>query len=108
MPTELEMKLQIPDDSTAERILADKMVTDHLSSEIKSTQMKSFYFDTPANTLSKLRWSLRLRHEGEYSVLSLKTSPAGVSGDLFSRNEWQCFSDSVESGIVNLVEQGAP
>ena len=34
MPTELEMKLQIPDDSTAERILADKMVTDYLSSEL--------------------------------------------------------------------------
>lgn len=108
MPTELEMKLQIPDDSTAEKIFADKMVTDHLSSEIKSTQMKSFYYDTPTNTLSKLRWSLRLRNEGDISVLSLKTSSVGVSGDLFSRNEWQCLSNSVESGIENLVEQGAP
>lgn len=108
MPTELEMKLQIPDDSTAERILADKMVTDYLSSELKLTKMKSIYYDTPTNTLSKLRWSLRLRHEGDYSVLSLKTASVSVSGDLFSRSEWQCPSDSVESGIESLVEQGAP
>ena len=35
MPTELEMKLRIPSVTVADRILSDKMVTDHLASESK-------------------------------------------------------------------------
>ena len=108
MPTELEMKLRIPSVTVADRILSDKMVTDYLASEIKTTPMVSRYYDTETSALLDLRWSLRLRQEGEKSVLSLKTSSADVSGDLFVRKEWQVLSDTVEDGVPLLVEQGAP
>jgi len=108
MPTELEMKLHISDDSTAEKILADPMVTGYMSNGIKHTQMTSVYYDTPSNTLSNLRWSLRLRREGDISVVSLKTSAVDLTGYLFSRNEWQCICSTIKEGIPLLVEQGAP
>jgi triphosphatase len=108
MPTELEMKLRIPSVTVADRILSDKMVTDYLASEIKTTPMVSRYYDTETSALLDLRWSLRLRQEGEKSVLSLKTSSADVSGDLFVRKEWQVLSDTVEDRVPLLVEQGAP
>ena len=69
MPTELEMKLRIPSVTVADRILSDKMVTDYLASEIKTTPMVSRYYDTETSALLDLRWSLR-RQEGEKSVLS--------------------------------------
>lgn len=108
MPIELEMKLQIPDDSTAGKILADPMLTAYMPYGIKKTQMTSFYYDTPNNSLSKSCWSLRLRKEGDISVASLKTSAVEVTGHLFSRNEWQCKSNTIEEGVPLLVEQGAP
>ncbi len=108
MPTELEMKLHIPNDTVAEQIFSDPMVAEYISTDIKLTEMTSMYYDTPAGALSNLRWSLRLRKEGDVSVASLKTSSVDITGYFFSRNEWQSVSPTIKAGIPLLVEQGAP
>lgn len=108
MPTEIEMKLHIPDDGTAEKIMNDPMVTESLSTTVRQTPMYSIYYDTADGALSDRRWSLRLRKEGDVFVASLKTNSIDYTGYLFSRNEWQCICPTIEKGIPLLIEQGAP
>lgn len=108
MPVELELKLRIPNDSTADKIFSDEMVLDFLSGDIRNTQMISYYYDTPANALSSLRWSLRKRQEGEVSVVAMKTSAVDVTNLLISRNEWEVPSDDIRQAIPMLINEGAP
>ncbi len=108
MPTELEMKLAIPNTQTAERIFEDPMVSENISGDIKTTPMSSVYYDTPGNALSTLRWSLRIRYENGNPIVSLKTPSVDVTGYMFSRNEWQVCCADIDKALPMLVDRGAP
>ncbi len=108
MPLEVEMKLAIPEDVTPEDLFSDPMVTEVTRTLIKTTHMFSRYYDTEDGALSARHWTLRLRREGEQSVLCCKTAVSEVAAGLFSRGEWQVYSDDVRAGIPLLVAEGAP
>jgi len=61
--------------------------------------METTYYDTPEDTLSTRRYTLRKRLENGISVCTLKTPAAG-----FGRCEWEVLSDSIESAIPELCK----
>ena len=108
MPLEVEMKLAIPGNVSPEDLFADPMVIEACRSERETIHMLSRYYDNENGDLSARRWTLRLRQEGERTVLCCKTSTEGLAAGLFRRGEWQIFCDDVRSGIPLLVAEGAP
>ena len=66
-------------------------------------QMETTYFDTPSRSLSERRVTLRLRMENGVSVCTVKTPLPGNA-----RGEWECHSDSIEDGLGQLLQLGAP
>lgn len=108
MPVEVEMKLAIPDDRTAEELFCDPEIAELFYGEPIVTHMFSRYFDTKNGALSERRWTLRLRREGDRSVVTCKTDSVDVEAGLFSRGEWQVYADDVIEGARMLVEEGAP
>lgn len=108
MPVEVEMKLAIPDDETANEIFSDAAINEMFWGEPKTTHMLSRYYDTTSGSLSARRWTLRLRREGDRKVVTCKTASVDVVAGLFSRGEWQVYADDVMEGARLLVEEGAP
>lgn len=66
-------------------------------------KMKTTYFDTPTQTLSSRKWTLRQRMENGVAVCTLKTPGAGNA-----RGEWEVPCDNIESALEKLCEKGAP
>jgi inorganic triphosphatase YgiF len=108
MPIEMEMKLRIPNDLAAQRIFEDPMILNYMSGNIVQTPMTSRYYDTSANALSALRWSLRMRKEGDNSVVAMKTSAVDVTNLLIARNEWEYPCEDIYEAIPHLIGEGAP
>jgi len=108
MPVELEIKLNVTDQSVASQLFSDPTVEQYLYGEISETPMLSRYYETFSGAMNAKKWSLRLRREGEKNVASLKTSSRDLTGYVFSRNEYEVFSDTIEQAIPLLVDEGAP
>ena len=71
--------------------------------DFSSISMETTYYDTPSQTLRNLHWTLRRRMENGRSVCTLKTPlPDG------SRGEWETEAESIEAGIPELCNLGAP
>lgn len=62
--------------------------------------MTTSYYDTRDGALSRRKWTLRRRMEGERSVCTLKT-PAGDS----CRGEWEVECAAIEDAVPLLAEQ---
>ena len=109
MSTEIEIKMKIPNRSTAQRILADPQVAAHQMGPAETLAMRSVYYDTPSHQLMKWEWALRMRQEGTDSVVTLKTQqePDALPG-LFVRKEWQTQGENVYLAVEELVRLGAP
>lgn len=105
MALELEYKLQLPSPECLEQILSSPEISELLESPFREISMKTTYYDSEANTFSRLHWTLRHRIEGSESVVCLKT-PGALSR---SRNEWQVFAPALnEDSICALIREGAP
>jgi inorganic triphosphatase YgiF len=61
------------------------------------TEMTTSYYDTPDGDLSRLRWTLRHRREGDSHICTLKT-PADESG----RSEYETHCDDIRDAIPRL------
>ena len=107
MSTEIEIKLRLPDERTAGRVMEDARVRAGLMTPFSETEMKSVYYDTAAGDIAERKWSLRVRLEGGVPVASLKTLGQQENG-LFSRSEWQVGAETIEQAIPLLIAQGAP
>ena len=71
--------------------------------DFSSISMETTYYDTPAQALRRLHWTLRRRLENGRSVCTLKTPlPDG------SRGEWELEADTIEAAIPELCNLGAP
>ena len=66
-------------------------------------EMETTYYDTPGNTLSGRRFTLRRRLENGISICALKTP-----GDGFGRGEWEVEAATIETAIPALCKLGAP
>ena len=108
MALEIESKLLVPDLITAEKIKADPKIKAYMQESWRGQDMSASYYDTPAHTLTRLHWALRLRRAGEESVATLKTPYEGECLGLAARNEWECPAADVREAIPRLVAQGAP
>ena len=107
MSTEIEIKLRLPDERTAERVMEDARVRACLMTPFSEADMKSVYYDTAAGDISERKWSLRIRLEKGIPVAALKTLGQQENG-LFSRSEWQTGAETIEQAIPLLIVQGAP
>ena len=74
-----------------------------LHRNIREISMNSTYYDTPDNALSARKWTLRLRKEGENSVVTMKTA-----GDGKTRGEWEYEAENLTNAAENLAKLGAP
>ena len=108
MATEIEMKLRVPSKEILDKVLTDPELTQYMKDDYHIRRMRSTYYDTPDGILGQRKWTLRLRDEGGHLVAAFKT--ANMSDDIgfFTRNEWQCSTDSIQNAIPMLIEQGAP
>lgn len=108
MATEIEMKLSVPDRQTLLEVLNDPELTQYMKDDYHTRHMRSTYYDTADGVLSQRKWTLRLRDEGGNLVAAFKTANTSDDIGFFTRNEWQCNTDSIENAIPMLIEQGAP
>ena len=65
--------------------------------------METVYYDSPAGTLSSLRWTLRRRLENGISVCALKTPTTGTG-----RGEWEVEKEDILEAIPELCKLGCP
>ena len=66
--------------------------------DFSSISMETTYYDTPAQALRRLHWTLRRRLENGRSVCTLKTPlPDG------SRGEWELEADTIEAATRTLA-----
>ena len=85
---ETELKLQIMQSDVAEKILADPWIRQLIMPGSERTiEMDSLYFDTIDGDLNRQRATLRIRQEGNHSVLTIKTGGKAMAG-LHQRLEW--------------------
>ena len=95
MATELEWKFAATESGFA---ALEKCYKEVLS----PIRMETTYFDTPDQSLSARRWTLRRRLENGVSVCTVKT-PAGSA-----RGEWEVEAPSIEEAIPRLLALGCP
>ncbi len=97
MGREFELKYAAENPSVLEDICT------FLHRNVRKIPMKSTYYDTPDNALSARKWTLRLRKEGELSVVTMKTA-----GDGKTRGEWEYEAENLTNAAEKLVGLGAP
>lgn len=97
MGREFELKYTAEKPSVLEDICA------FLQGNVRETPMKSTYYDTSGGDLAARKWTLRLRKEGESSVVTMKTA-----GDGKTRGEWEYKAENVTNAGEKLVKLGAP
>lgn len=71
--------------------------------DYRSYRMETTYYDTPDFALSDRRITLRRRLENDQSVCTVKTPVSG-----YGRGEWECCSEDIHQGIIELCKLGAP
>lgn len=103
MATELEVKLVVEDLQLLDCILCDVTVREKMAKPFCYLPMQTTYFDTPDGALSARRWMLRVRQEGETSVVTMKTATEG-----YVRGEWNVEAETLEDALEPLVSLGAP
>ena len=71
--------------------------------DYRQFEMETTYFDTADFALSDRHITLRRRMENGVAVCTVKTPTAGLG-----RGEWECRSEDIEVGILELCKLGAP
>lgn len=107
MATEVEIKLRIPSELIAGRIMKDSRVCECMITDFEKTEMDATYYDNAAGEMSKMHCSLRIRRENGVTVACCKMSQS-IEDALFSRNEWQTRAENWDEAIPKLIELGAP
>lgn len=109
MALEAEIKLRIPQERVADRLLEDARVRAALKTPFESAHLDAVYYDMPDGALSKRRLSLRMRKENGVSVVCVKGPGRSDAGEgVFCREEWQAKADTIEQAVPMLIEAGAP
>lgn len=80
----------------------------HLTlTEGESIEMRAQYYDTTDRLLRARKIGLRMRSENGKGVCCLKLRDAASDG-LHAREEYECAAATLEDGLRQLVQQGAP
>ncbi len=103
MGIELEVKLAVNDLQLLDCILCGAAVREKMTGPYRYVPMQTTYFDTADAQLAGRRWMLRVRAEGQTSVVTMKTAADG-----YARGEWSVTGAYLDEAIAPLIEQGAP
>jgi len=114
MPTEIELKLAVPDVALA----AVAAWLDANGKPCGETTLLNVYFDTPERKLAQSRAALRLRRKGDRWLQTLKTAGKSAGG-LAARHEWEMevsgealdlsrFPDDARAVLTPLAARLAP
>lgn len=105
MGKELEYKLAVPEERSAEAILKDAILRALPSDGWQERHMQTTYYDSPDCRFSGQLWTLRHRMEGTESIVCVKTP----TEDFHTRGEWQIKADCLnDDAITQLILAGAP
>ncbi|MGI5935606.1 MAG: inorganic triphosphatase [Oscillospiraceae bacterium] len=110
MPTEVEIKINIPDKSVISRIQQEEYVTRFVRDGFHVEEMHTIFYDTPDWDLCREQFMLRMRSSGQTGCLSLKHGcvSKGGSPGLCIRRKWVCTTTEIETAIESLLNAGAP
>lgn len=103
MGREFEIKLEVSDLHLLDCILCDRRIAEKMAAPYRYVKMQTTYFDTDDGFLAARRWMIRVRKEGERSVVTMKTAAEG-----HSRGEWEVEGEYLHESIEKLVPLGAP
>ena len=99
-PTEVELKLWVaPEDINA--VLKSPRFADSLHDPTRET-LDSIYFDSKDRFLRDHGLTLRVRHDGEKRVQTIKSADAGVG--LFERSEWEQTIEADQPDISGVKD----
>jgi len=95
---ETELKLSPATREQAERVFSDPEVAPYLSAS-RVINMETTYYDTAEGALREIRWTLRLRREGNRTLCTLKGPVEGLS-----RPELEQEAESIGEGATLLLQ----
>jgi triphosphatase len=87
MAREVELKLEVPPDA-AQRVADLPWLRELASGPARQEQLVSVYFDTAKQKLHAHGLSLRVRHQGDKRLQTIKLENKGAAGG-FGRDEWE-------------------
>ncbi len=88
MPREVEFKLEIDRND----IEAVTRTAARIGAVAGTTMLQSVYFDTDDHRLHKAGLSLRVRHDGDRRIQTVKAEQ-GKNAGFYDRDEWECAID---------------
>ena len=100
MACEIELEFDAPAKAAA-RLAKTPWLEKLARAPARRQRLVSVYFDTPAFKLRKAGMSLRVRHQGDKTVQTVKRDPKGACGAL-ARQEWECeiAGDEPDLGVA--------
>jgi len=110
MPTEIEIKIQMPDEDVIGRIMTDENVTRFIREDFSVHHMHTVYYDTPDWDLCREGFMLRIRSDGVRMVASLKHGgvDTGEHAGMCIRTKWICTATEIDTAVESLMNAGAP
>jgi inorganic triphosphatase YgiF len=100
MAREIELKLHAPAKAAA-RLPKTPWLEKLATAPARRQRLVSVYFDTPAFKLRKAGLSLRVRHQGDKTVQTVKRDPRGACGALTRQEwEWEITGDEPDLDVV--------
>lgn len=103
-PREIELKFEV--DPAKVRGLKRRIATVFGLGSATSRPLLSVYYDTRKHALGRRGLSLRVRHDGERRVQTLKAA-GGAGAGLFDRAEWECELTGDEPDPALFEDPGA-
>jgi len=91
MPTETELKLTLPVAAVA--AFLQHPIIQAAENDKQNQRLYNCYFDTPDNALAAEKIALRIRHNGETKIQTVKTA-GKIVGGIYQRKEWEDEVDS--------------
>ena len=103
MTLERELKYEMPDPASGERILESSLVASVATGEPERISMAAIYYDTAEGALSRAKAAFRIRRENDALVATAKTRGEQL-GALYLRGEWETAVSSETPDLAAFLQ----